>query len=524
MKLKHLLSYIVLIIILAATTRPAQADLPFRNHRFSGFQSLPICMDGDIVFIGNSITNMHDWYEGLGGQQNVHNRGTSGGLSSEIIDNLESMIAGNPSKVFLMIGINDLRANTEPATVVANTQTIINRIREEVPGATVYYQSVLPASSVSKNIIETTNSSMKNWIDAQGDSKIVFVDLYCIFNDGNGNIKDTSATSSATSYSWDGLHPSQRAYHEWLNHLISKGYLTNNFKCVYPENFDNNWGGQTQSLGMRTTLFGAETITADDIIMLGDEIIHSGEWHEYMGSANVKNRGNNWGEGPSLHYLNSDAYLNAIFANNSAEVKREAPKAICIYAGYKETANGSSPFTSYQEVISRLRSLDGGLLENTPIFLMTVGTRDDQSGVNSFNTNLKNTYGNGQTENVYVVDIASVLNTKDDFTSSVYQSYLSGLGYAKMANLLATALNEKTGTNLDVYSIEEAEKTIELYQVLTAIYKDKNLNYANKGEKLSLAQQEKFKELLPHVRAKLKRGNIDEFNSALQEAYEEARQ
>lgn len=101
----------LLLAVLFAFSSAAHADEPFRKHRYSSFQALPACNDGDIVFIGNSITNMMNWYEAFGSRQEIHGRGNSGGYTQEILDNLESMIAGNPSKVFLMIGTNDLGTN-----------------------------------------------------------------------------------------------------------------------------------------------------------------------------------------------------------------------------------------------------------------------------------------------------------------------------------------------------------------------------------------------------------------------------
>ena len=119
----------LLLVALALFSLTAKADEPFRLHRYSSFQALPACQEGDIVFIGNSITNMMNWYEAFGSQQHIHGRGNSGGYTQEILDNLESMIAGNPSKVFLMIGTNDLGTNGDfyaPALVAQRIQKIIS--------------------------------------------------------------------------------------------------------------------------------------------------------------------------------------------------------------------------------------------------------------------------------------------------------------------------------------------------------------------------------------------------------------
>ena len=105
----------------------AMADGPFRLHRYDALKSTPINSE-NIVFVGNSITNMHEWWEAFGSDHRIINRGTSGGFSYEILENLESFIDGKPEKLFLMIGTNDISTGIAPATVVSNIRTIITRI------------------------------------------------------------------------------------------------------------------------------------------------------------------------------------------------------------------------------------------------------------------------------------------------------------------------------------------------------------------------------------------------------------
>ena len=47
-----------LLACFLASTVLVFADLPFRNHRYDTFKVLDVASD-HIVFIGNSITNMH---------------------------------------------------------------------------------------------------------------------------------------------------------------------------------------------------------------------------------------------------------------------------------------------------------------------------------------------------------------------------------------------------------------------------------------------------------------------------------
>ena len=77
----------------------AWADLPFRNHRYDSFKALQPA-EGSILFIGNSITDMHCWPEVFktseGKYLPIVNRGNSGTYSTEQSDNLESYLANKP--------------------------------------------------------------------------------------------------------------------------------------------------------------------------------------------------------------------------------------------------------------------------------------------------------------------------------------------------------------------------------------------------------------------------------------------
>ena len=81
------------------------ADLAFRQHRYSSLKATP-ADNIEVMFVGNSITNMHEWWEAFGSQQAIAGRGNSGGISQEVLDYLERYIDGKPKKLFMMIGTN----------------------------------------------------------------------------------------------------------------------------------------------------------------------------------------------------------------------------------------------------------------------------------------------------------------------------------------------------------------------------------------------------------------------------------
>lgn len=466
----------ILLAVFALCVMTAKADETFRNHRYSSFKALPECQEGDIVFIGNSITNMMNWFEAFGSQQNIHGRGNSGGYTQEILDNLESMIAGNPSKVFLMIGTNDLGtsgSNYTPELTAERIQLILSRIRAEVPGATVYYQSILPSLSGlrTKEKTETTNNLVKSWIEKKADNKIVYIDLYSLMVADNGAMKNTTASASTSSYSWDGLHLTQKGYRVWMEAI--KEHVGH--ECVYPATADNIFGGLTGSNGMRVTYFGASPVKTTDILLIGDEMIHNGEWHELLGSADFKDRGIGWGF-PSLNVSSVAGMFDAILSGNTDKgVSKTAPRAVCMYTGLTDVQAGTDAatiFANYQTAVNNLRSK----LPDTPIFVMTVlpypsSDAAKSSTIVNLNNSLK-TLANDDNK-IYIIDAyGATYGTSRDEASFMGTGniYLSGLGYAKVAQAIATTVNEKLNTTFQAVTTEEAQKNIDRFALRTAAY------------------------------------------------------
>mgnify|MGYP004494787667 FL=1 len=172
-------------------------------------------VDNNYLFLGDSITEQYDlkeYYE----DYPVVNSGVSGDYTSSIVENMKKRVYDyNPSKVFLLIGINDLRNRKDVSEIVSNTKEIIKLIKENRPYSEIYLESIYPINKTdddkisdsvrdiefdNEKIIEV-NDLLK---DLAKDEKITYVDLYnkLIDDDGNLNI----------SYTKDGLHISSEGY------------------------------------------------------------------------------------------------------------------------------------------------------------------------------------------------------------------------------------------------------------------------------------------------------------------------
>ena len=445
----------------------AFANLEFRDHRYSEFRALPPSEKGDIVFIGNSITNMMNWNELFGNHSNIKNRGTSGALTKEILDNLESMIAGNPSKVFLMIGTNDLGRNGyefTPETVAYRIEKILSQIRNEAPQAEVYYQSILPtlAGSRTREKTETTNSLVEEWINNQNDPKLTYIDLYSSFVGEDGILKKSGDSNLEDAYSLDGLHLTQKGYKVWAD--IIKDLV--GYEAVLPDNASNLFGDFKGSVGMRVSYFGALPVTNNDILILGDAMIHGAEWPELTGSSDFKDRGIGWSL-PGIGIEDLDSILLPVFKGNAENgLVKETPKAMCIYTGMANVKKGETTeavVAKYKRLLSDLSTL----LPNTPVFLMTLCPVSPQTPYREEIIGLNNEIQGMSEEfpNIFIVDVYEAFvddkgNRIDNYFTGPNSNYLNGLGYAVMAQKLVDAVNKGIGTSFEAISSEEALKNI----------------------------------------------------------------
>ena len=154
--MKHTLCLLLAALLACA----AWADEPFRSHRYDIFKSLP-AEAGSIVFVGNSITDMHTWAEAFvtsdGQPLPIVNRGNSGTYSTEQSANLESYLVHAPKKLFLMIGTNDIATSGgldfRPEQVAAHVKSMVKRIHRRCPATKVYLYSILNNRTDRKSVV-----------------------------------------------------------------------------------------------------------------------------------------------------------------------------------------------------------------------------------------------------------------------------------------------------------------------------------------------------------------------------------
>ena len=96
MKCERTLPLLILLIALLGFQDLIFAGNPYRDHRYSSYKTLPACEEGDILFVGNSITNMMNWWEAFGSRANIRGRGNSGTISKELLEYFDDIVKGKP--------------------------------------------------------------------------------------------------------------------------------------------------------------------------------------------------------------------------------------------------------------------------------------------------------------------------------------------------------------------------------------------------------------------------------------------
>ncbi|MFH4969308.1 polysaccharide deacetylase family protein [Gaetbulibacter sp. M240] len=187
------------------------------NEKISEFKANPLNF-GDIVFLGNSITEKgNDWSKRFNNSK-VRNRGIAGDVTEGVINRLAEIYYYKPEKLFLLIGINDMfRADLSPKNISDNIFEIVNTVHAKSPETQIYVQTILPTiNQYLVNKIKETNAILK----ASLPGFCTLIDLYSIFADQNDLMIE--------EYAIDGVHPSEAGYELWTNYI--KGFVNHTNK------------------------------------------------------------------------------------------------------------------------------------------------------------------------------------------------------------------------------------------------------------------------------------------------------
>lgn len=212
---KNILIYIVLIlcILTLAVILIMQSNQTKEDSVVNPYNIEISDMD-NFVLLGDSLTEYYpieEFFDGLP----VVNSGVGGYKTTDILNNLEKMVGiYNPTKVFLLIGINDFSDGSGVDKIVNNIKKIIERIQVLRPKTKIYLESIYPINDTDDEKINPESVSDKNNEDIKKinkklrqyceHSEVTYIDVYneLIDNEGNLDLK----------YTEEGLHLSNLGY------------------------------------------------------------------------------------------------------------------------------------------------------------------------------------------------------------------------------------------------------------------------------------------------------------------------
>ena len=201
---------LVVVVALMGLTAMAQANQdPYYARRATLFEELPIGKK-DIVMLGNSLTDGGEFNELLN-NRHVKNRGIVGDIVQGLIDRIDPIIKGQPKKLFILTGVNDISHDVSADSIARAMEKLIVMVKQGSPRTKIYLQSLLPFNNDVRewkllkgrdHVVVEANALLEQVARRQG---VTWLNLYPLFVDDQGRLR-----ADLTN---DGLH------------LMGKGYL-----------------------------------------------------------------------------------------------------------------------------------------------------------------------------------------------------------------------------------------------------------------------------------------------------------
>jgi len=189
-----------------ASNIPAQ--FPFFVQRDSLFEVLPKTND-EIIFIGDSLTNGCEWSE-LFQNAKIKNRGIVSDNSAGVLNRIDKTLESKPTKIFLMIGVNDLSSDIPLNSIIRNYIGIIKKIKSISVSTEIFIQSILPTNNnlykgkATNDKIKTLNEKLINIAD---EYNLIYMDIFSHLINADGQLDE--------KYSNDGVHLLGLGYLVW---------------------------------------------------------------------------------------------------------------------------------------------------------------------------------------------------------------------------------------------------------------------------------------------------------------------
>lgn len=179
-----------------------------KSMRASQFAELHV-LPGDVVFLGDSITEggaWHEWFPGVP----VRNRGIGGETTREVLARIGTATTGGAAGIFVLIGTNDVTLFVPDDEIVENVTQILRALRAASPGTPIFLQSVMPRRGPLAARLQGLNDRLQR---VAADENVTWIDLWPALSDGSGALRP--------DFSLDSIHLTGTGYAAWCNVLRS---------------------------------------------------------------------------------------------------------------------------------------------------------------------------------------------------------------------------------------------------------------------------------------------------------------
>ena len=207
---------ILAVMALMCITAMAQANQdPYYARRATLFDELPIGKK-DIVMLGNSLTDGCEFNELLN-NRHIKNRGIVGDIVQGLIDRIDPIIKGQPKKLFIMSGVNDISHDVSADSIARVMERLIVMVKQGSPRTKIYLQSLMPFNNDVRewkllkgrdHVVVEANALLEQVARRQG---VTWINLYPLFADDQGRLR-----ADLTN---DGLHLMGKGYIIWRDAL-----------------------------------------------------------------------------------------------------------------------------------------------------------------------------------------------------------------------------------------------------------------------------------------------------------------
>ena len=211
MKEKKYIFVIVITLLLILVISRVNAYKSYNTWKKIEEQTTPQL----IMFLGDSITrggDFNSYFDDL----LVINQGKNGDRAKYLINRLEKEVYPyNPNKVFLLIGINDIKDNKiDNETIAKNIDNIIKEIKKNCPNTKIYLESIYPINNTNNKKIDhkyfkyCNNDDVikinQEIIEIAKTNNIQYIDIHSTLKDKDNNLK--------LSLTKEGLHLNKDGY------------------------------------------------------------------------------------------------------------------------------------------------------------------------------------------------------------------------------------------------------------------------------------------------------------------------